>query len=352
MGEGFNPQSVFGHRLAFAEEFVIVFRLLKESVRLIRCARSTESRFERGVYLNAALSAISFESVCALRFVLQTQRLVAKLKPSCVYVTLEGHAFERLAFYAARSLDPDIKCFGYQHAILFPHQHSVKRPLGSNFDPDVIFTAGRRTVSSIESGFENSNTRVESIGTHRFSCPETIFDPNNWSSDPVCLVLPDGNLSECLQLCRFAVQAAAEAMEIQFVIRLHPLISVDRLLSEDGAFAKLPANLRFSEKTDINDDFNTARWTLYRGSGSVIHSVMSGCRPIYIRSNESINVDPLYEVTTGRLICETTSQLREVLLVDLKLDREAFLGDLESLFEYCREYFTSLEPMVLIDKLK
>jgi hypothetical protein len=265
---------------------------------------------------------------------------------------MEGHAFERLAFYAARHVNPDVKCFGYQHAILFPHQHSIKRSLGPDYDPDIIFTAGNKNISVLEDGYQNKKVKFKNIGTHRYSCPKTIFDVTNWNVEPVCLVLPDGNLSECLDLCRFAMQAAAHIHEIQFVIRLHPLNSVEMLVSEDDAFSKLPFNLSFSDNQDIQNDFNISRWTLYRGSGSAIHSVMAGCRPIYISSKESISIDPLYLANTGRKLATNTYDLKAILMSDLTLEREVFLTELESLFRYCKEYFMPTSSKNLINELK
>ncbi|MDB9757236.1 hypothetical protein OAB62_06125 [Pseudomonadales bacterium] len=346
------PRIILANRLSVKEEIMILCMLVRESYRLFKCMNNETDSCLKIIYKTSAKAALSFESVSALRFFYQVENLIRKLKPKAIFTTMEGHALERLAFCAARRVNPNIKCFGYQHAILFPHQHSIKRSLGPDYDPDIIFTAGHKTTSVLKKGYQNTKVKFENIGTHRYSCPKTIFDLTNWNLEPVCLVLPDGNLSECLDLCRFAIQAAADIHEIQFVIRLHPLNSVEMLVSEDDAFSNLPSNLSFSENQDIQNDFNISRWTLYRGSGSAIHSVMAGCRPIYISSNESISIDPLYLTNTGRKFATNTDDLKAILMRDLTLGREVFFTELESLFRYCKEYFTPASSKSLINELK
>ena len=110
--------------------------------------------------------------------------------------------------------------------------------------------------------------------------------------------------------------------------------------------------MSFSDNQDIQDDFNISRWALYRGSGSAIHSVMAGCRPIYISSNESISIDPLYMVNSGRKLANNIYDLKEILMSDLTLEREVFLAELECLFRYCKEYFMPTSSRNLINELK
>lgn len=50
-----------------------------------------------------------------------------------------------MAFHAARAINPEVQCIGYQHTVLFPRTHALKRPLGASFDPDAILTIGHVT---------------------------------------------------------------------------------------------------------------------------------------------------------------------------------------------------------------
>ena len=114
----------------------------------------------------------------------------------------------------------------------------------------------------------------------------------------------------------------------------------------------LPKNLVFSNSKDIQNDFKLSKWTLYRGSGSAIHAVMAGCRPIYVRSFESINIDPLHEVKSGRKRVKSFSALKIILLSDSLLTDKLFFGELQDLFVYCKQYFTRTNTNVLLNHLE
>ena len=346
------PRIFLAAKLSAKEELSIFFKLLNESYRLAKSSIFARDGLRKKIYFTSAKAAISFESVKALRFSYQIEHLVKELKPKAIITTMEGHAFERLAFYAARKVNSNIKCFGYHHAILFPHQHAIARQLGPDYDPDIILTAGSQNIPYFKDGYQGTEVKFKNIGTHRYSCPKTIFDTTGQGSESACLVLPDGNISECLDLCRFALRAAEAILDVQFLIRLHPLISINVLISEDIAFNRLPFNLSFSDKDDIQDDFNISKWTLYRGSGAAIHSVMAGCRPIYICSKDSISIDPLYRVDSGRKSVTNVDELQIILRDDSTIAREVFLSELEPLFAYCKKYFMPPNPLNLIRVLK
>ena len=351
-GKKSTPRLFFTNRLSFLSELFILFRLTKEAAFLYISSYVQKDRILKNIYKTAAKAAFSFDSISAVRFSYQFEYLVSELQPKAIITTMEGHAFERLAFFAARRVNPRIKCFGYQHAVLFPHQHAIKRSLGSDYDPDIIFTAGNQTISTLLKGYRGKKVQIYNIGTHRSSCPETIYDLTKTGLESVCLVLPDGNITECLDLCSFAYKAAKSIPEIKFVIRLHPLNSVEMLILKNKVFKKLPPNLAFSNNDDIQNDFKMSKWALYRGSGSVIHSVMAGCRPIYVKISNNINMDPLFEISNGRKIIKDYIELKIIMRHDISLTTESFLDELEGLFKYCKEYFTPSNTQVLIDQLK
>ncbi|MDC0042609.1 hypothetical protein OAJ10_02510 [Paracoccaceae bacterium] len=333
------PRLMLPNRLFLISEFLLLYSAVKEAISLYKASFFEENKILSDIYKMASLEAISFETISALRFARQFEKLVYLLQPKAILITMEGHAFERLAFHAARKINAKVQCFGYQHAILFPHQHAVKRALGDTYDPDIIFTAGNQTINVLRKGYQGYNVNVLNIGTHRYSCPKKIFDLKKPRAELSCLILPDGNISECLYLCQFAYDAAVNTPEINFRIRLHPLSSIKELISLDWNFNSLPKNLSFSTVSDIQNDFKLSKWALYRGSGSAIHAVMAGCRPIYVRSTDSINIDPLYEVKSGREVVDKTTDLEAIFHNDLLMSEKTFYRELESLFTYCKEYF-------------
>jgi hypothetical protein len=130
------------------------------------------------------------------------------------------------------------------------------------------------------------------------------------------------------------------------------LNSIAMLISKNKIFEQLPYNLAFSNNDDIQHDFRFSKWALYRGSGAAIHSVMAGCRPIYVSSHERISIDPLFKVTSGRGVVLDVDGLKNIIFKDMLLKNDVFFKDLEELFDYCKQYFTPADSRRLIERVK
>ncbi len=116
--------------------------------------------YEAAVLVEAAHRATDPLTLAHVRIQHQVGALCRWFRPRALLVTYEGHAWERQAFAAARGVDPDIRCVGYQHTILFPRQHAIRRSLGWPFDPDVILTAGDVTHELLAAGQSLSGTKL------------------------------------------------------------------------------------------------------------------------------------------------------------------------------------------------
>ena len=300
----------------------------------------------------ASNAAISYESISALRFMYQFKFVLRDINPKAIMVTYEGHSYERAVFHLARKFNRKIKCYGYQHTILFPHQHSIKRPLDHSYNPDTIFTAGLQNQNILSKGYEGSNSSILNIGHHRSSFSKELKDIPNKDKSLDCLVLPDGNINECLDLCTFGVNTAIKNPQINFVIRLHPLNSIEMLINKNKIFKKLPNNLKITKNIDMRDDFNNSRWVLYRGSGAAIHAVMNGCIPIYISKPDSLSIDPIDEITKGKRIVSSISELNAIFANDSSMNHQEILDELDELFIFCKNYFTPFNINNLLDELK
>ena len=166
------------------------------------------------------------------------------------------------------------------------------------------------------------------------------------------MVLPDGNIDECIDLCTFVLNTANKNPQINFVIRLHPLNSIEMIINKNKIFKKLPQNLKFTKNIDMRDDFNNSRSAVYRGSGAAIHAVMNGCIPIYISKPDSLSIDPINEIKKGKRIVSSDSELNAIFVNDSSKNHKEILDELDELFIYCKNYFTPFNINNLLDELK
>lgn len=312
---------------------------MKESSRLKKLVTDSNNTQTNRAITFAAQQAKSASSINTLGLYFQIKRLVSILKPKAILVTYEGHAWERLAFAAAREVVPNIRCIGYQHAILFPRQHAIKRLIGHHFDPDVILTAGTVTRDILRKVIPDHLINIQTAGTHRFK-PHTLVSLSQkmHPENSQCLVVPDGTLSECVRIFDFVLKVAKLTPTLNFIIRMHPVITYEEVFNVVSDFANLPDNVSLSTRS-IEEDFNRCRWAIYRGSSAAIYAVMAGLRPFYIAEDVELRIDPLFELEQWRLITSTPQELIKKIEIDCKTDLSSLELEWKPAREFCLNYF-------------
>lgn len=350
---GLNPQrlarclpSTGASRVLFSEtigwlgEAALRRRLSREAAALRRASNTVESGLQKRVWEAAATQAMIPSSVASLRLYIQVQTLVARLRPKSIVVTYEGHAWERMVFAAARSVDPTIRCVGYHHAILFPRQHAIKRALGRKYDPDVICTAGNVTRNILESAYRLHGVPVVTVGTHRQEEPNgDLIEKELMGGTPACLVVPDGTLEECVTIFSFVLDAAMIAPAVNFILRLHPVMPLAAVMEKCAGLRNLPSNVHISDQS-IDVDFKRSRWAIYRGSGAAIRAVVAGLRPFYFKPRgERLGIDPLYALDAWRCVISSPEELLARIELDLASDMGILMQELAKPKEFCMEYF-------------
>lgn len=336
-----TPRFFLSKYLPFLEELEIRCQLVKESRRLINAIPRAPYSHIR-VWQEAARQSLSSGSISNLRIAHQVQHLVDIIRPRFVVTTFEGHGWERLVFASARLVNPDILCFGYQHAALFPLQHSISRDLGSRYDPDILLSTGPTAAAKLRSQMSDHIKPITVVGSVRSI--SGIVGPVPLKTDCI-LILPEGLIDECLLMFRFALKAAFLFPKIEFIWRLHPLISRLQLLRLEPMFSKLPSNIRWPI-LPLDNDFALARWSLYRGSTAIFQAAAYGCLPIYLHLNDDLTVDPLSDIKMYRPIVSTVESLCEIFYS--KVGSQAT----DKIQAYCLDYFTSLNVNSLLRAMK
>ena len=122
------------------------------------------------------MQALSPSTANNLRLKKQVSKILKTVKPKCIMVTYEGHAWERLIFSEARKIDSNIQCIGYQHALI-NGQHAVYRSLGEKYDPDIMATSGVIDLEKLEKRINNKIIKIN-IGTSKKILDESISNNN------------------------------------------------------------------------------------------------------------------------------------------------------------------------------
>lgn len=300
-----QPRILLARTIGLRNEVAIGSRL-RRAARRLRAAGFPDP-LEAAVARMAAGQATMPASRTALRMAIQIRTLVERLRPKVLMTTYEGHSWERLAFAAARDVDPDIRCVGYAHAVLFPLQQAMYARLGPRYDPDIILTGGDVTRDQLRHAPALRGIPIETLGSARISC---LPQPVTLRREPVCVVLPEGLITECEALIRPIIRIAAKVSHVRFRIRLHPGMSREALMTASPHLQHLPANIFWSDSQRIEDDLSNARWALYRGSTAVFQALNHGVQPIYVTlPNEPFCIDPLDSLDVFRVRVSTEEEL-------------------------------------------
>lgn len=340
------PRAILSDSLRLSDEIDLLWRLQKESFHLRKLARKEPAGLLWRVLVRASQETLSGGSLTTLRMTKQIGALAAKLKPKVIVVTHEGHAWERLAFAAARSAAPEVRCIGYQHAALFRLQHAIRRNLAGEYNPDHILTAGiaakvqlecAPSLQEIPISVLGSNRPPEGATTSKAGCMHDHRQAKQ-PDHPACLVLPEGIASECHLLFEFSLACAQAFPEIQFIWRLHPVMAYESLAAQNSMLRKLPRNILLSQAT-LAEDLAQSHWTLYRGTTAVIQAVMAGLRPIYLHLPGELAIDPLYELEVWRTSVTNISEFGRTILLDVDTCEVLPESDLELARKYCESFY-------------
>lgn len=344
------PRVFFSDSLSISEELALYGRLKTESSRLKALANLTTERLYRRTLFKASREALSGSSLGTLRMEKQITSLVAKFKPKAIVVTHEGHAWERIAFAAARKAYPQVRCIGYQHAAPFRFQHAIRRSLKPEFNPDQILTCGLTGKLHLEGASRLNGIPIGILGSNRAAkcaTPNSASKVNHERKEPaykcVCLVLPEGMPSERHVLFEFSLVCANLCPEVQFILRMHPYESLSAKVQKLRSF---PKNVHLS-KAAFEEDLSRSDVTMYRGSTSVIQATMAGLRPIYLHLPGELSIDPLYDLTGWRESVTNASEFISVVNQIIGGGPSTLKSEERAARKYCEDLFWELDPKVL-----
>jgi len=294
----------------------------KETVRDILCHHSSST------------------SITPIRIAMQVADVVKKTNAKFIVTTYEGHAWERLVYYYVRKINPNIKCFGYQHAAVFEYQHAIKRLLNVEYNPDVVLTSGLIARNIL---------KQSQLGENEIVC---VGSPKHLASNMVtnksqsCLVVPEAFVSECLMLFRLSLEYAKQHKGQKFVWRLHPLVSLEELKKQSIIFKNLPNNVCFSEDS-LDEDIKKCDSVLYRGSTAVVNAINAGLKPIYYQqSGDELSIDPIYTHEAGKFIVCNQEEF------GLALSQGIDAKTMQSLQDFAQDFYTPLDVGVLLKEIE
>ena len=334
-----TPRFVLSPSLDFLSEIRIYFAQRKSKNKLQSILKNLQT--DKIITKDILLHQLSSKTISTIRVAKQVENIAEQTGAKFIITTYEGHAWERLVYYSVRKQNPNVKCFGYQHAAVFKHQHAAKRMLHKRYNPDVILTSGMVAKAILEQSWLKEG-KVVCVGSpkHLNLISSSILHKNQ-----SCLVVPEGIISECLILFKLSLEYARQHKSQKFIWRLHPLLSFDNLKDKSTIFDDLPDNIVLSE-SDLDKDIQKCNSVLYRGSTAVVSAINLGLKPIYYQQScGELNIDPIYTYDEGKSIVRSQEEL------GLALTQDIGIKAMRSLQNFAQSFYKPLEVKALLKEL-
>ena len=343
---------VLPRRLGFYDEIKNLSLLWIEYKALKKEMRSEVNKTKKKFLKYAAIESLSHSSLLSMRLGMQVSGIIKTLGIKNLIITHEGFAWERKVFDAARQVNQNINCIGYTHAPIFEKQHAVKRNLAAQYNPDVILNSGYTQKMQFKKYGLLKNIQIEVLGSVR-STKEKLSVTRLKTNKKILsqkkqsfIVAPEGIKKEIDLLFDFSLECAEAFPEYQFIWRLHPLFSFNKLPYKKLKYRNLPDNIILSDQT-LQYDLCRAQWILYRGSSVVIQAVSAGLKPIYLHRDNEIKIDPIYEIKNWK---------SEVLSVEefglIARNIKGDYSDYHKALKYCKDIYSPLNVKILIETIR
>lgn len=331
--------------LPLLDELKIRVFLGLEALSLMKT--NATSKLEKRLKYLAAISSLSSSTHANYRLAILVQKYVMNNNVKRVFTTYEGHPWERLIFGMARKIDKSVICIGYQHALVFRKQHSIRRKLEESFEPDFILFSGERGLKSFKAINYLNPKRLILFGTNRVKSDNYIPKKIKLKDRNVFLVLPEGDLIECIPLTRFLLKLATIYTDFKFIIRFHPITDLNQIIKRCPKLeGKLP-NVELS-KMPFDYDLKRSNFAIYRGSTTIIKAIQNGLIPLYYKKQNEISIDPLFEVQKEKIDLTTPKDLEFILRKSLpEIEKSQ-----AKLINHVNDFFNPLDYNEVLKNLK
>jgi hypothetical protein len=323
--------------LSFSKELSLIINGMVERKRLGRLMKVVSKSFLKRVLLRASKEATSPGTYYSLRVGKQVASLIAKTSARSLIVIHEGHSWERVVFASAREARNNVRCIAYQHAILYRLQHAIFAKHDGKYTPDQIIASGISSFARLSNGDLGSKVKIRLGGSVRAPVFLRLTQRRNNKVRLRCLVLPEGIMDECDILYSFAMACATYLPDVEFVIRLHPVVSFKKLSASFSKKGLTLPNIILSDRS-FSDDLMNCDYALYRGSSAIIGAVGARIIPVYVARPNEISIDPLFELACYRVLVTEPKEFLKIINGVYKFEE----SDYDQAITACKRLYSPL----------
>ena len=332
---------ILNNFLNFKTELKFIFNQIK--VLFIFFFKSDDDKLRRRLNFFISAASISRSTLLNIRLSYVFKDLLNYHNPKFVFITYEGHAWERLLCYIVKKNFKKTKIIGYQHSYIFKRQHAALNSFDSNYDPHYILTSGEISKERILKSSIGGNIIVDVLGSNKFTDINKYKIETNKKFSKRIFVIPEGIESECKILFDFCLNYSISDCDLEFVFKLHPQISLNDFVSKNPTYKTLPKKCNWFK----NHLFNCGDWVIYRGSTFVVDLFKMGLQPIYLSDKSDFESIDIFEGEFNHRKIISSSKDLDILLKKEKSGELTNDKDLSLLRNFSNKIYSPFNRSIL-----
>lgn len=339
------PISTFSPmRIKLVSAFRVLLLNLKFAMSILFLSLVELDPFKRSQLQSVVLEQTNVRTLRSLLIANTVMDSILQTRAQHIWLTLEGHPYERYLIYRLITELPHVQICGYQHAPLVLAQtgfFDILETYGENIN---IFTSGSITQDYLRLKFPKIANRIKCLGSSKFFRTSEV-SPDSISSyeNRRILFLPEGTIYALHEMYHLANDLIEAIPELQISIRPHPRtprVDLVELMNQ----AKL-TRIHFST-AELSQDAAWARYIIYRSSSAAIEALSFHALPICLSDNQVGSLDPLVISNLKYPVARDSLELIEIVRDLIADGEEMHFSPASDFLDFPRKYFSP--PIALI----
>ena len=320
----------FDYICVFLRNFILAIRLFKTGLKI-------PNRVRRSVQLRVAVSQVSRATI---RNQILAKEIIREIESSDVeeiWITVEGHAYERTIISNVSNESPDVRINLYQHAAITPEQMGIFDLLADFGSRVHFFSSGKITHDYFKKHFPSLAENMQIAGSSKAVDIISIGNLPESQNRKFLLFLPEGTAESAFSMLQLAIDFSRLERSRKLVIRFHPNTPRSAIKTAHNLLNQ--SNIEISTIT-LSEDFKRSFACVYRSSATVIEALSFDILPVHFASDYDFDLDCLAladltypKITSARFLSELISG-------DQFHSSSKLFSPSEDFAKYSREYFT------------
>lgn len=227
-------------------------------------------------------------------------------------LTYEGNPWERMFLAGLRQSRPNIRCVGYQHAVVPPAALGIavtETEARTTPLPDLLLTTGPTPQRLLHAMCAIPAERIRAACALRQSFPPSAPLPPG----PFTVLVAFEGVTPSAELLRYVARQSPLCPARRFILRAHPALPLPQLRALAQVPGPLPPNVTESANPPLEHEIAACHAVLYWGTTVALEALGAGRAAVHLDLGQMPSCDPIVDFVGLRRSVTPQSALSPVL---------------------------------------